>query len=256
MITSFQRAVGRTLLAALFCAAAGACSKSTTAGDGAAGQAEKGANPSPDATPAPFELKDDTADLLLTWIDDQGDFHVVQTIAEVPEAGRAQVRVVITTKDVGTGQTVFVADLRTKDAQGRYPIASMERSKWNDLGADKRKVRMEQLAPKPPSSAEPAAAGTEAVAANGKVRATIYGASWCKPCHDAEALLKKLGVDVVKKDIEESRAAQAEMQEKLAKAGRGGASIPVIDVAGQLFVGYSPGQLTAAVERARGGKPQ
>jgi hypothetical protein len=41
------------------------------------------------------------------------------------------------------------------------------------------------------------------------------------------------------------------MQQKLTKAGRGGASIPVIDVNGQLFVGYEPRALTAAVERAR-----
>ncbi len=251
MITSHSRTPVRTLLVALGIVSL-ACSKSPTASDETApSERPEGAAAAP--SPASFELKDDTADLLLTWIDDQGDFHVVQTIAEVPEAGRAQVRVVVTTKEEGTGQTVLVADLRTKDAQGRYPVVSMDRAKWNELGAEKRKVRMEALAPKAPSSAEPAATGAEALAANGKVRAVIYGASWCKPCHDAEALLKKLGVDVVKKDIEESRAAQAEMQEKLAKAGRGGASIPVIDVAGQLFVGYEPRTLTAAVEQARKG---
>jgi glutaredoxin len=256
MTSSFQRAFTCTLVAATFGALGVACSKNPSPSGGESAQADKGVNPAPDATPAPFELKDDTADLLLTWLDVEGDFHVVQTIAEVPEQGRSRVRVVITTKDVGTGQTVFVADLRNKDAQGRYPVVGMERAKWNELGAEKRKVRMEALAPKAPSSAEPAATGAGAGAANGKVHAVIYGASWCKPCHLAEDLLKKLGVDVVKKDIEESRAAQAEMQEKLAKAGRGGASIPVIDVAGQLFVGYEPRTLTAAVERARGSKPQ
>lgn len=251
MITSLSRTPVRTLLVALGIIAIG-CSKSPTASNETApSEHREGAAAAP--SPASFELKDDTPDLLLTWIDDQGDFHVVQTIAEVPEAGRAQVRVVVTTKEEGTGQTVLVADLRTKDPQGRYPVVSMDRAKWNELGAEKRKVRMEALAPKAPSSAEPTATGAEAIAANGKVRAVIYGASWCKPCHDAEALLKKLGVDVVKKDIEESRAAQAEMQDKLAKAGRGGASIPVIDVAGQLFVGYEPRTLTAAVEQARKG---
>jgi hypothetical protein len=42
------------------------------------------------------------------------------------------------------------------------------------------------------------------------------------------------------------------MQEKLAKAHRQGGSIPVIDVMGQLFVGFSEGALKAAVARARG----
>lgn len=229
---------------------AAGCKRATPTENGGSPAGEAAGSP---AAPAPLELKDDTSDLLLTWIDDQGDFHVVQTIAEVPEAGRARVRVVITTKDQGTGQSVFVADLRTKDGSGRYPVVTMDRAKWNELGAEKRKVRMEAFAPKAPAPDATTAPAEAASAANGKVHAVIYGASWCKPCHDAEALLKKLGVDVVKKDIEESRAAQAEMQQKLAQAGRGGASIPVIDVAGQLFVGFEARALTAAVEQARKG---
>lgn len=240
-------------LTLLVCVAvtAGGCKKATPPGSDPNPAGKTVAADTP--TPAPIELKDDTADLLLTWIDDQGDFHVVQAIAEVPEAGRAQVRVVITTKDQGTGQSVFVADLRNKDGNGRYPVVIMDRAKWNELGAEKRKVRMEAFAPKAPVPDATTAPTEAASAANGKVRAVIYGASWCKPCHDAEAFLKKLGVDVEKKDIEESRAAQAEMQQKLAKAGRGGASIPVIDVAGQLFVGFEARTLTAAVEQARKG---
>jgi glutaredoxin len=79
----------------------------------------------------------------------------------------------------------------------------------------------------------------------------VYGADWCKPCHDAERYLKSLGVAVTKKNIEESRAAQAEMQEKLARSNRAGSSIPVIDVMGKIFIGYSPQSLRQAVEAAR-----
>jgi glutaredoxin len=86
-----------------------------------------------------------------------------------------------------------------------------------------------------------------------EVTATIYGASWCHPCHQAQELLESLGVKVTKKDIEESDAAQREMQEKLRKIHRGGGSIPVIDVMGQIFVGFSEGALRAAVARARSG---
>jgi hypothetical protein len=56
---------------------------------------------------------------------------------------------------------------------------------------------------------------------------------------------------VTKKNIEESRAAQAEMQEKLARVNRNGGGIPVIDVMGKIFVGYSPGSLKQAVDAAR-----
>jgi hypothetical protein len=43
------------------------------------------------------------------------------------------------------------------------------------------------------------------------------------------------------------------MQQKLTRAGRGGASIPVIDVNGQLFVGFDRRSLSAAVEQASKG---
>lgn len=200
-----------------------------------------------------LSLKDDTAGALLTWIDDQGDFHVVEHVADVPEKNRETVRVVLSDRKDGTGDSVYVADLRTKGADGSYPVKAMTRSAWDELGAGKRKTRLEALAPKAaPSVPEPAGSGEGAPAvAAGEVRATIYGASWCGPCHQAEALLKSLGVKVTKKDIEESDDAQREMQEKLARAHRRGGSIPVIDVMGQLFVGFSEAALRAAVEKAR-----
>lgn len=199
------------------------------------------------------ELRDDTPNVLLTWLDEKGDFSVGEKLSEVPEASKAQVRVVFTTSEQGTGQTVLVADLRNKNADGTYTLKTMSRAEWNELGASRRKVRMEALAPSVASSTTDDATAPDQTNASGPttVKAVVYGASWCKPCHDAEALLKKLGVDVVKKDIEQSQAAHAEMQQKLMNAGRGGASIPVIDVAGQLFVGFEPNQLKQAVERAR-----
>ena len=84
---------------------------------------------------------------------------------------------------------------------------------------------------------------------------TIYGASWCKPCHEAQAYLKARGVAVNFKDIDDSDAARSEMQGKLQRAGLGGASIPVIDVMGQILIGYSPRALDRALESARASKP-
>jgi glutaredoxin len=204
----------------------------------------------------PLVLKDDTAGALLTWVDDKGDFHVVEHVTDVPEASRETVRVVLADRKDGTGESVYVADLKAKNPDGSYPVKSMARSQWDELGASKRKERLEALAPSAAPPAPGPGDGTEgapgAVAAS-EVRAIIYGASWCGPCHQAEALLKSLGVKVTKKDIEESDAAQKEMQEKLARAHRRGGSIPVIDVMGQLFVGFSEGALKAAVAKARAG---
>lgn len=230
-----------------------------------AGPSGKGSGPPAAETPQtdtlpPLTLRDDTADLLLTWVDEKGDFHVAQSPSEVPETSRKQVRVVVTTLEAGTGRLVYVADLSAKAADGSYPVGTLTRAQWNEIGADRRKVRMDALArenPVPTASAEATAPSEPSAAekkANSKVIATVYGAEWCKPCHDAEDFLKKLGVNVTKKDIEESRAARAEMERKLADVGRMGASIPVIDVAGQVFVGFSQAALKQAVQAAR--KPE
>lgn len=220
---------------------------------GNASSTESGTVPRTAELPA-LALRDDTKDLLLTWLDPEGDFHVVQSPSEVPEAGRAQVRVVVTTQEAGTGELVYVANLTSKNPDGTYPVKTLSRLEWNNLGADRRKVRLEALAPRAETTETPAAKGAspgaEAKSDYSKVRVVIYGASWCKPCHDAEKFLRGLGADVTKKDIEESRSAQAEMQEKLAKAGRMGSSIPVIDVAGTLLVGFSEDALRSALNNA------
>lgn len=242
-------------MAIVFSGAAGACHR-----DGASGTSPNGSASSDVPTLPPLVLKDDTANLLLTWLDEHGDFHVVEHVAEVPEAGRAAVRVVVTDRADGTGESIYVADLRTKGPDAAYPVKAMARAEWDELGASKRKARLEALAPSaaPPATSSAGAsegpsAGSVTPAVRGDISAIIYGASWCNPCHQAQALLESLGVKVTKKDIEESDAAQREMQEKLRRIHRQGGSIPVIDVMGQIFVGYSEGALRAAVAKARSG---
>ena len=220
-----------------------------------------GASPSASAsaegqTLPPLVLKDDTANVLLTWLDEQGDFHVVEHVADVPEAARGAVRVVLADRTDGTGESIYVADLRTKNADLSYPVKAMPRAEWDERGASKRKARLETLAPKAPApggsaSSSPGGADGVAQAPEGAVTAIIYGASWCNPCHQAQKLLESLGVKVTKKDIEASDAAEREMQEKLRRVHRQGGSIPVIDVMGEIFVGYSEGALRAAVAKAR-----
>lgn len=198
----------------------------------------------------PLTLKDDTKNALLTWVDEHGNFHVVERTSDVPDAGRDTVRVVIADRTDGTGDSVYVANLRQKQSDGAYVVTSMARSQWDELGAKNRKARLEALAP---SAMPPAAPSSSGTASASEVTAIIYGASWCGPCHQAEALLKSLGVKVTKKDIEENPAAGEEMQEKLRRVHRQGGSIPVIDVAGQIMVGFSPAALRAAVDHARSG---
>jgi glutaredoxin len=139
-------------------------------------------------------------------------------------------------------------------------VKTFTRAQWDELGASRRKARLEALAPSvvpPPAASAPSAPGAPGAPKGplSKVVAVIYGADWCKPCHQAADYLKGRGVTVIEKNIEESESAQAEMRQKLERAGRGGASIPVIDVMGQILVGYSPSALDRAVQAAQAAKP-
>lgn len=220
------------------------CHRKAASGGGAAG-----AGSTEGRELAPLALTDDAKNALLTWVDDHGNFHVVEHTTDVPDAGRGAVRVVMSDRTDGTGDSVYVANLREKQADGTYAVKSMPRSQWDELGAKNRKARLEALAP---SAAPPSAPSASSTAVAGDVTAIIYGASWCGPCHQAEALLKSLGVKVTKKDIEENPSAGAEMREKLKRVNRQGGSIPVIDIMGQILIGFSPGALRAAVDHAKG----
>jgi glutaredoxin len=240
------------LLVALACFACRSSEKS---------DAVKPAAASPRSNDLPtLTVKADTPNLLLTWIDPQGDFHVVQKPAEVPTDAKKQVRVVVTDKEAGTGELVYVADLNETAPDGSYRLKTYTRAQWDELGASRRKARLEALAPSvvPPTPSAVASGPGEPGAPRGgssKIVAVIYGASWCKPCHQAQDYLKGRGITVIMKDIEESEAAQAEMRQKLERSGRGGASIPVIDLMGQILIGYSPSALDRAIEAARAAKP-
>jgi glutaredoxin len=254
MSRSITHALGLLLTV---CLALGGCRKQATPTP----SDDTGAVPKATELP-PLEIKDDTPNLLLTWIDDKGDFHVVQKPADVPKEGRDQVRVVVTTREEGTGKLVYVSNLNEVTPTGAYRVKTMTRAAWDELGAGKRKARLEALAPSAvpapsdsPPGAQPDAPGAPKKALAGGISATIYGASWCKPCHDTAKYLKQRGVTVVDKDIDENPVAAAEMRQKLERAGRSGSSIPVIDLMGQILVGFSPMALDQAIEAARNAKP-
>lgn len=217
---------------------------------------EDPASAAPKARELPaLTLREDTPNLLLTWIDEKGDFHVVQKPSEVPAASRSEVRVVVADKVEGTSDLVYVANLNEPGADGNYRAKTITRAQWDELGAKRRKARLEALAPSAaPQASSSAARAAETRPHESSVLAIVYGADWCKPCHDAERYLRGRGVNVIKKDIEESEAAAREMKQKLSRAGMGGASIPVIDVMGRILVGFSPPALDRAVQAAQQSK--
>jgi glutaredoxin len=224
-----------------------------------------GGSSSESAEGSPIVLKPDSAGLLLTWIDDKGDFHVEQTVADVPLMGKDPVRVVDPNREEGTASDrIFLADLRTLRADGTYAVRIAKRADFDAVALARRQEKGPTLANTAPSSSAPPSDGTQGEAPRDPVGAgdrpdpnaaarpavIVYGASWCGPCHEAQAYLKRKGIAYVYKDIEQDSTAGREMQQKLEKSGRRGGSIPVLDVRGKILVGFNARQVDEALGRA------
>jgi glutaredoxin len=183
---------------------------------------------------APPTVTEASGDLLFTWIDPQGGGHVEQKASEVPAHARQNVRVADPARDPPPDQ-VWVVDLRTAGPGGVYPVRTIKRAEWEAIALARRDGGV--LVPRSASSTPPPA----------QPQVIIYGASWCGPCHQAAAHLKQKGVPFIEKDIEQDSSAAREMQAKLAKAGKRGGSIPVLDVKGRILIGFDAPSLDAAL---------
>jgi len=72
---------------------------------------------------------------------------------------------------------------------------------------------------------------------------TVYSATWCAFCHTAMAYLDKLGVTYVDKDVEKDPMNGMEAVTKSQQRG-----IPVIDIAGDIIVGFDRPKIDAALQ--------
>jgi len=198
-------------------------------------------------------VKADTEGLLLTWIDDKGDFHVETRVGDVPMMGRDAVRVVDPARDESAhGDRVDVVDLRQQRPDGTFPVRAMTRADFEAIAVARREKSGPTLAtstqPPASSSAQPGVPSEPgATAASSRATIIIYGAEWCSACHDAARYLRQKGIPFIEKDVEKDPTAAREMQAKLAKNGLRAGSIPVIDVRGHVFVGFSAQQIDGAL---------
>jgi len=207
----------------------------------------------------PIAVRDTSEGLLLTWIDDKGEFHTELKVTDVPMMGRDAVRVIDPNRDEGTHEDkVFVADLRQAKPDGTYPISAMPLHDFDAIAV----ARREKNGPTLASAASAAASAVASALAQGRdpdvqpptipgrPSVIIYGAEWCGACHQAAAYLKRKGIAYVEKDIEKDPQAAREMQSKLRGAGIRTGSIPVLDVRGRVMVGFNPQQVDEALGHA------
>jgi glutaredoxin len=246
---------GVFLVAALFLALAALAALASLVCGGCKRSA-RSASPDPTAAAAPaptLVVREDSANLLLTWIDDKGDFHIETSVADVPMMGRDVVRVVDPDhEDTSRPDSFVIVDLRQAGADGNFPVRWMARADFEQLAVARREKAGPTLASAgpnaPPPPDRPAPADPSKVAARSVV--VIYGAEWCGACHEAAKYLRSKGIPYVDKDVEKDPGAAAEMQQKLAKNGLHEGSIPVIDVRGKVMIGFNPAEIDAALGQA------
>jgi len=205
-------------------------------------------------------VTDDSTGLLFTWLDEKGEFHTGERVADVPMVGRDQVRVLDPVNDDGSDpDRIFVVDLRTAGPDGKYPTRAMKRLDYDALAEGLRKKTGPTLGSVrgpddqgTPGRAPDAGGQPRAVDPSGAVRpmVIVYGASWCGACHEAMAYMKRKGIPFIEKDIEKDPNAEREMRSKLARAGLNTGSIPILDVRGKILVGYSQQALDQALGAA------
>lgn len=70
----------------------------------------------------------------------------------------------------------------------------------------------------------------------------IYSATWCAFCHAAKQYLDKLGVAYEDRDVDSNPAYAMESVEKSGQRG-----IPVIDIDGEIIVGFDRPKIDAAL---------
>jgi glutaredoxin 3 len=74
---------------------------------------------------------------------------------------------------------------------------------------------------------------------------TIYSATWCAFCHAAKDYLDKKGVKYTDKDVDSDRAIA---EEAMTLSGQTG--IPVLNINGQIIVGFDRPRIDAALAAA------
>lgn len=205
--------------------------------------------PGAEVAASALTIREDATDLLFTWIDDKGEFHVDDRLANVPAEHRDVVRVIDRAHEDPPEQ-VFLGDLRQKGPGGSFVVPAKPRAELDAVVASRRGAK-KVAAVQDRAQAEgsnPNAAGRAVPKGKDVV---VYGASWCGACQKTRAFLTQKHVPFVDKDIEEDSSAAREMRMKLSKAGLRGGGIPVVDVGGKVMVGFDPGSIEAAL--AEGG---
>jgi glutaredoxin len=183
----------------------------------------------------------DGGPFLFSYYGEDGKLHDAPSIERIPAGARRQVLV----RDLGrtpaelqTDRYLYLADLR--GPIGEEGLATSVVSRYQFEAQDD---------PHMPLPGEP----SEETASDGgrELRVIVYGTSWCGACKAARDFLRGHHIPFIEKDIEKDQAAENELARKAKRAGLKLGGVPVLDVAGQLVMGYDPGTLSRLWAKAQ-----
>jgi arsenate reductase-like glutaredoxin family protein len=192
-----------------------------------------------------LSVRDDSTGLTFSYLTVGGDFKLAKAVGDVPYESRDAVRVWVDATADGVANPTYLADLRSKRGDGTYKVEVVPLKVFDDLAADRRgKVASAAGA----AGATGSGGGAPAAVDPKSASVVIFGADWCKPCHQAEAYFKSKGVDFVHKNVDDP-VANEEMRDILANAGIRTTNIPIIVVRGEVLVGFDPGSIDRALAK-------
>jgi glutaredoxin len=186
--------------------------------------------------PPPFDMRLRPG-LLFTYLDAEGAQQTTEKLDAIPQDRRAAVRVIdlnVAPEARGAGKWVYVADLRAAKPDGSYPYQALSALHFDRAVA-----------------AAPIRHKVEQGLQNAQSQVTVYSTSWCGVCARAKAFLRDRKVPFVDRDVEKDESAMAELAEKAKRAGVQPQGVPVLDVYGQLMLGFDEARLVQLLEKER-----
>ncbi|MBX7080590.1 MAG: glutaredoxin family protein [Nannocystaceae bacterium] len=171
---------------------------------------------------------------VLSFAGDRGAFADAKAPDAIPEASRGMVRVSLLDGPAPPPGTVWVGNFRNREADGAVALSTVPRDAFEELALGQGLSSAVEL---PPGLQPPEHVATQ----HGDV--IVYKTSWCGVCKKLESYLQRKGVAYVAKDIEADREAAAELQAKAQAKGVRTGSVPIVDVRGELLVGFDRARL-------------
>ncbi len=165
---------------------------------------------------------------VLTYVGPRGELLDVQRVEDIPEDRRGFVGVHRLDGERAPAGSVWVANLAEPSSADTYELRAVQVGEFELLmlgsGASS-KVELPEGLTLPEVKPQ-----TEAI--------IVYKTEWCGVCKKLRQWLDSKNVEYVLKDIEKDPEAAAELRAKSQAAGVAMGSVPVIDVRGELFVGF------------------